>query len=782
MKKSIYLFILFFGVSLSINAQVEKYYKVSLHATPQEFKKVAELGVTVDHGEFRKGGYIIEISETELSILKNSGVKYDLLISDVAKYYVDRNKNSVNSKTTAGGLCNPSNIVSPANFHLGSMGGFYTYAEMIAEIDNMAALYPTLITTKQAISPINSIEGRPLYYVKISDNPSVDESEPEVLYNSLHHAREAQSLSQLIYYMWYLLENYSTNPEIKGIVDNTEMYFVPCVNPDGYIYNQTINPSGGGMWRKNRRNNGDGTFGVDLNRNYGGHWGYDNLGSSPTTSSDTYRGTSAFSEPETQAMRDFCNSRSFKSALNNHTYSNLLIYPWGYIPSFYTPDSALYVNWANLLTKDNQFLYGTGDQTVNYTTNGDSDDWMYGEQVTKPKIMSMTPEAGSSDDGFWPDITRIEEICKTTLSQNINMAMLVTNYALVKDSSDKFMFQPSAYIKYNVKQLGLQSGSFTVSIVPVGAGIATVGAPKVYSSLSILQSKTDSISYTLSSGLTVGQRIKFLYSVNNGMFSYSDTLTKIYGNPVTLLADNCSNLSQWTNVGFGISTTDFVSAGGSIADSPLGEYGSNQNKSLTSIATLNLTDAVYAHMQFYTKFDIEELYDWAQVQISQDGGTTWFPLCGKHSSLGSSFTTVFGEPLYDGSKQAWTFEEIDLSDYIGQNVKIKFSFMSDPFLEKDGFNVDDVLIRKIGGPGVGLNEITKAETNIYPNPATNEIFINSNVVLTSYSITNQLGQIVQSGSLEKNNVSLKELSNGIYYLTLKNKEQVVSVKRISVLR
>lgn len=782
MKKSVYLFILFFGVSLTINAQVEKYYKVSLHATPQEFKKVAELGVTVDHGEFRKGGYIIEISETELSILKNSGVKYDLLISDLAKYYVDRNKNSVNNKTTAGGLCNPSNIVSPANFHLGSMGGFFTYNEMINIIDSMKLLYPTLITTKQAISPINSIEGRPLYYVKISDNPSVDESEPEVLYNSLHHAREAQSLSQLIYCMWYLLENYSTNPEIKGIIDNTEMYFVPCVNPDGYIYNQTINPSGGGMWRKNRRNNGDGTFGVDLNRNYGGHWGYDNLGSSPTTSSDTYRGTSAFSEPETQAMRDFCNSRSFKSALNNHTYSNLLIYPWGYIPSFYTPDSALYVNWANLLTSDNQFLYGTGDQTVNYTTNGDSDDWMYGEQVTKPKIMSMTPEAGSSDDGFWPDITRIEEICKTTLSQNINMAMLVTNYALVKDSSDKFMFQPSAYIKYNVKQLGLQSGSFTVSIVPVGVGIATVGAPKVYSSLSILQSKTDSISYTLSSGLTVGQRIKFLYSVNNGMFSYSDTLTKIYGNPVTLLADNCSNLFQWTNVGFGISSTDFVSAGGSIADSPIGEYGSNQNKSLTSIATLNLTDAVYAHMQFYTKFDIEELYDWAQVQISQDGGTTWFPLCGKHSSLGSSFTTVFGEPLYDGSKQAWTFEEIDLSDYIGQNVKIKFSFMSDPFLEKDGFNVDDVLIRKIGGPGVGLNEITKAETNIYPNPATNEIFINSNVVLTSYSITNQLGQIVQSGLLEKNNVSLKELSNGIYYLTLKNKEQVVSVKRISVLR
>jgi len=239
--------------------------------------------------------------------------------------------------------------------------------------------------------------------------------------------------------MWYLLENYSTNPDGKFLVDNTEMFFVPCVNPDGYEYNRTTNPGGGGMWRKNRRNNGS-TYGVDLNRNYGYNWGYDNTGSSPTSSSDTYRGTAAFSEPETQAMRNFCNARQFKTALNAHTYSNLLIYPWGYLPSLYTPDSATFVNWSILMCETSRFLYGTGDQTVQYVVNGDSDDWMYGEQLSKPKILAMTPEAGSSSDGFWPASSRIIDICKTTFNQNLNLAKLVTNFVKVIDQCEHFFF------------------------------------------------------------------------------------------------------------------------------------------------------------------------------------------------------------------------------------------------------------------------------------------------------------------------------------------------------
>ncbi|MCE3260457.1 MAG: C-terminal target protein, partial [Bacteroidetes bacterium] len=359
-----------------------KYYKVKMSGGDNLALQLLRLGITIDHSDAHKGQIIAEISESELAVLKKSSIGHEVLVSDLARYYEERNTADLAGKLFLPPLCNAPAITKPTYFHLGSMGGFFTYDEMKQILDSMALLYPNLISVKQALNPL-SIEGRELWMVKISDNPSMDEAEPEVLYNSLHHAREAASLSQLIFYMWYLLENYATNPDIQATINNTELYFVPCVNPDGYVYNQTTNPNGGGMWRKNRKVNGGGTFGVDLNRNYGHNWGYDNVGSSNNPSSDTYRGTAAFSEPETQAMKNFCESRQFVTALNAHTYGNLLIYPWGYLPSIYTPDSATFVHWGVLLTEDSRFLYGTGDQTVGYVTNGDSDDWMYGEQSSK---------------------------------------------------------------------------------------------------------------------------------------------------------------------------------------------------------------------------------------------------------------------------------------------------------------------------------------------------------------------------------------------------------------
>ena len=98
--------------------------------------------------------------------------------------------------------------------------------------------------------------------VKISDNPNVDEDEPQILYTALHHAKPG-SMQQLIFFMWYLLENYDSNDSIKQIIDHSELYFVPCVNRRIHLQ-QTSEPSGGGMWRKNRRDN----HGVDNNRNY----------------------------------------------------------------------------------------------------------------------------------------------------------------------------------------------------------------------------------------------------------------------------------------------------------------------------------------------------------------------------------------------------------------------------------------------------------------------------------------------------------------------------------
>jgi len=749
-----------------------KYSKVLMQGDQNLALQLLQLGITIDHSEPGDGGIIAEISETEVAVLKQNNIKHIILINDLAKFYEERNKADVASKASAVPLCNDPAVVKPTYFHLGSMGGYFTFAEMTQILDSMALLYPNLITVKQALSPLSN-EGRTIWQVKISDNPAVDENEPEVFYNALHHAREAQSLSQLIFYMWYILENYATNPDIKATLDNTELYFVPCVNPDGYVYNATTNPNGGGMWRKNRKVNGGGTFGVDLNRNYGYNWGYDNVGSSPTSSSDTYRGTSGFSEPETQAIRNFCNTRQFVNCLNAHTYGNLLIYPWGYLPSIYTPDSATFVNWSVLLTETSRFLYGTGDQTVNYVTNGDSDDWMYGEQVSKPKILAMTPEAGSGGDGFWPASSRIIDICKTTFNQNYYLAKIAGQYAIVRDSRDKFL-SGNGYLNYNIQRLGLTAGSFTVNISPVGTDITAVGADKVYSSLTQNQTLNDSISFTLNLGLTPGQTIKYVIGINNGSFVHYDTISKIYGSPVTLLSDGgISTSTNYTTSGtWGLSTTKFVSPPSSITDSPAGNYTAGNNKSITTKVAADLTGAVYAHLQYYTRFEIEKSNDKAQVLISTNNGGSFSNLCGRYETAPASFGG--SNPVYDGVQNGWVKEDIDLSPYLGQNVMIRFLFTSSFSNHKDGFYFDDVLIRKILTPppaGVKTNIFISDNIILSPNPSNGVFNLYNpdmkNIELTVYSTIGQEVFRSTNSNIVNSKIDIQNNSSGIYFVKLK---------------
>ena len=162
---------------------------------------------------------------------------------------------------------------APENFHLGSMGGYLTYDEVLAELDAMALQFPEIFKAKAPVSTFETHEGRPIYYVKISDNPGVYETEPAVLLASLIHSNEPVSVMQTVYFMWYLLENYYSDPEIRYLVDHSELYILPVVNPDGYVSNCVNFPNGGGTRSKNGRPTGGPNPGVDLDRNFGYAWG-----------------------------------------------------------------------------------------------------------------------------------------------------------------------------------------------------------------------------------------------------------------------------------------------------------------------------------------------------------------------------------------------------------------------------------------------------------------------------------------------------------------------------
>lgn len=765
-RKFSFGFLFLFLFSAVFIAQNLKYSRVLIKGEGKELiKNLAQIGILPDHDYFTKEGLITEINEDDVALLSQNKFSYELLIDDLTSYYVERNKNSLKAAATLTD-CNLPNIKTPNRFRLGSMGGFFTLAEMENILDTMALLYPNLITIKQPAGGIQSIEGRNIWYVKISDNPGQDENETEILYTALHHAREPESLSQLIYYMWYLLENYATDNEIKGLIDNTEMFFMPCLNPDGYVFNQTNSPSGGGMWRKNRRVNANNSFGVDLNRNYGLNWGFDNFGSSPNSNSDTYRGASAFSEPETQAVRNFCNGRQIKAALNAHSFGNYLIYPWGYIPSLLTPDSTRFDQWGEFLTDKSTYAFGTCDQTLFYITNGSSDDWMYGEQNTKSKIFAFTPESGSAFDGFWPASNRIIDLCKFSFLQNLNLAKVAGSCFALEDKTDHFLSTQN-YVKFKVNNLGLSGNTATVSIQGISNNIASTGPAKIINSLSPLQSVIDSIVIHINNTTPSAQKVKYVMLVNSGGIIHRDTITKVFGQPLTSFYDNGSNINnQFTQVGnWSLSNTDFVSPPSSIVDSP-GLYPPNSSKKITMNQVADLSNATYAHLQFYTKFDIIKFYDFAQISISTDNGSTFEPLCTPHQAAPRSYDG--SEPIFDFRRENWIKEEVDLKDYLGMGILLRFEMNVSSNNQKDGIYLDDILVRKLTPVinTVGLNgEIKETEVaNIFPNPSNGLFELHGPLLFQKLKIYNAIGQCVYIK--EKNDtqgvINLKMLPDGIY--------------------
>ncbi|MEO6594188.1 MAG: M14 family zinc carboxypeptidase [Planctomycetota bacterium] len=203
--------------------------------------------------------------------------------------------------------------------------GYYTVAEIEAAIDAQVALYPGLaqkVDLSALPGGVLTHEGRSIFALKVSDNVGVNEDEPAIVLAAQHHARELNAPHMVIGAMQRVLAAYASNPTLQAVVDGYEIYFVPMVNPDGVNFVWTAND----LWRKNRRNNGGGVFGVDNNRNYPFLWSI--CGSSATTSNDTYRGPSAGSEPETMVMRNLIARLRPEVYLDFHSYGQDVLRMW----------------------------------------------------------------------------------------------------------------------------------------------------------------------------------------------------------------------------------------------------------------------------------------------------------------------------------------------------------------------------------------------------------------------------------------------------------------------
>ncbi|OGD71896.1 MAG: hypothetical protein A2Y64_01505, partial [Candidatus Coatesbacteria bacterium RBG_13_66_14] len=255
-------------------------------------------------------------------------------------------------------------------------GGYRTIAEMEAELALLAADHPDIFNLF-SLGP--SYMDRDIWCMKVSDNPTVDEEEGEIFVHGNTHAREIMTLEIPMYFLNRIARDYYTDPELAYLIDTHEAFIVPSINPDGHIWVEEHSGGSPGGWRRKNMRPPDG---VDLNRNYGYNWGYDDTGSSPDPWSALYRGTAPFSEPETLAVHDLFRDREFQFAVSYHSYGELIMFPWGYEDEP-TPDEATFRAYGNAM---NAVITGQGHGPYEvgrpgellYPLNGDFGDWAYG--------------------------------------------------------------------------------------------------------------------------------------------------------------------------------------------------------------------------------------------------------------------------------------------------------------------------------------------------------------------------------------------------------------------
>lgn len=767
MKKILLVLLL---APLAVFAQSEKYHRAKItYLTVENLRKLERAGLPMDHGIHKVGHSLVaDFSDSEIQTARNLGMDVEIEINDVQQYYLDQNTRD--SRTMAPENTNCESFIdyaTPFNFQPGTMGGYYTYAEMLEQLDNMRALRPDLISEKADVGTFQTSEGRVLQWVKITQNPELPNTRPQVLYTAVHHAREPISLSETIFFMWYLLENYDTNDEVKYLVDHTELYFIPVINPDGYVYNQTTNPSGGGMWRKNRRNFGT-DYGVDNNRNYD-YWidgnpaqsVWNTLGVSAEVSGQTYPGTAAFSEPETQAVRFFVDSHDFKLALNAHTFGDLLLYPFGYDLNVMSTDDDYFQKISRLMVSNNNLTNQIASEL--YAASGDSDDFMYGQTMDHEKIFAFTPEIGGS---FWPAATQIVPLCNKMMFTNLTTARLALNYAKLTDRSPEYLGDTSVVnASFELARYGLGgNGNFTVSINPISDNIICVGTPFEVNGMAVSEVADASIPLQIAPGTSSNDLVVFEYLIDNGDFVDRQMVTKKFGQIQNLITDDGSALlPTWTTTSWGITTESFVSAPTSITDSPNANYGNNQNRNIRLTNNIDLTGVSGATVTFSAKWELESMYDTTVFEVSTNG-VNWYPQCGKFTR------PVLSVPAYTGSQSDWVNEEISLSQYVGQTIRVRFRLLSDNAMGYDGFYFDDFKVNLLQDSVLGTDGAQVSAFRIYPNPASDVLHINTTKDQYAVKIYNMVGQLVYSKTdhFRSADIDVSNLNSGAYIIELQS--------------
>lgn len=648
-----------------------------------------------------EGEFLILAGDAEQARLQDAGFALRVLQEDLAGFYAAR----------AAAERAPRGVG-------GSMGGFKTLAEIHAELNRLSSSYPAIVSPRFSLG--SSHEGRAIYAIRISDNPTVDEAaEPVAWFDALHHAREPMSGEALLLFADWLCSNYGTDPTVTRIVNSRNVLVVPCVNPDGYEYNRLTEPNGGGLWRKNRRNNGGGSFGVDLNRNYSYEWGPQWPGSSGDPDSDVYRGPAPFSEPETAALRDRMALHPPRMSISAHTFADVWLYSWGY-NSIYTGENNTFRYYGDRMTAGNGYPFGTVWEIL-YIANGGSVDYHYGVHGT----YAFTPEIGGGNDGFWPSPARIPALFEDVRPGFTMVAQWsgawaergTSAYSQVSGDGDAFL-EPGETWNLNLPysnagtlaaSLSLLLTSSSPDVIVESAG-AAVNVPVRGSATA------PPLRLRFAAGALLGQPYTLQLAETWEGVTTTTPLTVILGGTRLLLRDDMEladfgwSASNATNWSWERAVPQPTSSGGETvqpgSDNPAGNgtrcwvtgaaaggsAGSNDVDGTTRLTSPRFSAAGFGHLELsYARWFANQpgsnLDDELLVEVSNNDGATWTVL----------ETT--------GNANAWTTVRFDLENYValGDQMRLRFTAADDPNNDLTEAALDDLELRVSSGlPTLGV--------------------------------------------------------------------------------
>ncbi|MFH1502191.1 MAG: M14 family zinc carboxypeptidase, partial [Candidatus Eisenbacteria bacterium] len=595
-------------------------------------------------------------------------------------------------------------------------GVYHSYAEVTADLAAWAAAHPS-ITRLESIG--QSYGGREIWALKITDNPTVEEFEPEVHWIGGHHGNETIGIEVCYYAIEHLLDNYGTDPDVTWLVNEREFWVIPVFNPDGHVAGSRYNGNG-----------------EDLNRNYLCPCG-DNA-------------ATAFSEPETQALRDWCVGRNPVTSLTFHSGAVYVNYLWDYTYNP-TPDEPM------LITISNGYSSYTGLPVTNgadwYVVHGSCQDWCYD---TRGEI-DTTIEVSTS---YEPPASQIDAIASANIDAMLYQAKLSGRgvRGIVTDGGNG---EP-LYATISIPEIGkdvytdpdvgdyhrmVESGTYTVTCTAEGYPPQTVynvtasldtfvvvnfaleppprGTIAGYvtddqaNPIAATVELTDMGGYSATADPGTGyyeiaQIPVGLHDVRASLSGYASverqdvsvleltTTSEDFELQTPLFFDDLeAGVGEWTG-DWSLTTGKSSSPTHSLTDSPGGNYGNYASTTTTLAAAVDLTGHATAALAFDLWCDTETGYDYLYVEASGTGGAPWTQIAS-----------------YEGPLGGWSTEEIDLTAYAGSSAfKVRFILDSDSYITRDGAYVDNVAV--FGDPTLtGIDDdalVGRLAVANYPNP------------------------------------------------------------------